>query len=171
MPIFKGGHRQRAEPSNYRPISLTSCVARLMEKILNGQVLSNLTSKSLIYSHQSGFLPGHSTVTQLCHGFLAHKWQMALERGEHIQATFLDLSKAYDRVSIPGLIFKLSCLGFSRDSLTWLSNFLADRQQCINVNGYKSPWKSPKPESGIPQGAVLGPVLFLVLILLTTCRP
>ena len=93
---------------------ILECSFPLMEKILNGQVLSYLTSESLIYPHQSGFLPGHSTVTQFC--FLAHKWQMALERGEHIEATFLDLSKAYDRVSIPGLIFKLSCLGFSRDS-------------------------------------------------------
>ena len=132
-----------------------------MEKILNGQVLSyqaNIGVTNL--SSSIWILPGHSTVTQLC--FLAHKWQMALERGEHIQATFLDLSKAYDRVSVPGLIFKLSCLGFSRDSSTWLSNFLADRQQCINVNGYKFPWKSPK--SGIPQGTVLSPVLFLVFI-------
>ena len=133
-----------------------------MEKILNGQVLSYLTSESLIYPHQSVFLPGHSTVTQLC--CLAHKWQMALERGEHIQATFLALSKAYDRFSIPGLIFKLSCLGFSRDSLTWLSNFLANRQQLDDV----SMLTGTNPHGSRPSQAFLKglscPVLFLVFI-------
>ena len=80
-----------------------------MEKLLNAQILRYLENHSLLYQHQSGFLPGHSTVTQLC--FLVHQWQMAADRGDHVQATFLDLSKAYDRASIPGLLFKLSSWG------------------------------------------------------------
>ena len=85
---------------------------------------------------------------------------MAIDKGVDLQAAFLDLSKAYDRVGIPGLIGKLSAL--SRSSLSWLRSFLTNRKQSVCVNGFKSPWQSPK--SGIPQGTMLGPVLFLTFI-------
>ena len=95
-PIFKGGRirKARQDPTNYRPISLTSCVAQTMEKLVNNQMLAYLSENSLLYKHQSGFLPNHLTVTQLC--YLAHQWQMALEKGEQVHTVFLDFSKAYD---------------------------------------------------------------------------
>ena len=75
---------------------------------MSNQKITYLSANSLLYKHQSGFLPNHSTVTQLC--YLSHrKWQMALEKGEQVHTVFLDLSKAYNRISIPcGLVFKLS---------------------------------------------------------------
>ena len=83
---------------------------------------------------------------------------MALEKGNHIQATFLDLSKAYNRVSIPGLLFKLSALGFSNESLKKVFFLLQDRTLRVRVNGSLSSVEYLK--LGIPQGTVLGPVLF-----------
>ena len=87
---------------------------------------------------------------------------VAIDRGEGVEAIFLDLSKAYDRVSIPGLIYKLSRVGFSQAALKWFSSFLTDRQQRVRVHGSESSWETVK--SGIPQGTVLGPTLFLLYI-------
>ena len=131
-----------------------------MEKLLNEQILNYLQDQSLICNEQAGFLPGQSTVTQLC--FLINRWQVAIDRGEGVEAIFLDLSKAYDRVSIPGLIYKLSRVGFSQAALKWFSSFLTDRQQRVRVHGSESSWETVK--SGIPQGTVLGPTLFLLYI-------
>ena len=159
-PIFKGGRKDRRIPANYRPISLTSCVARLLEKIINKKLLGYLTKHNLIFEHQSGFLTGHSTETQLC--YLIHRWQMALDKNQMVHAAFLDLSKAYDRVSIPALLHKLSCVGLSKNTLSWFTAFLQSRKQCVQIDGQKSSWQVTK--SGIPQGTVLGPTLFLIYI-------
>ena len=117
-----------------------------MEKLFNVQILWYFEDHSPLYLHQYGFLPGHSTVTQLC--YLFHKWQVAFDRGDQVQATFL----TYYRVSIPGLLFELSSLGFSYSTLEWLSAFLSNRLQCVKVNGCQSEWQTPK--SGISQGTV-----------------
>ena len=159
-PIFKGGRKDRCLPVNYRPIALTSCVARVLEKIINRKLLEYLTKHDLLFKHQSGFLPGHSTVTQLC--FLLHRWQMALDKDQMVKVAFLDLSKAYDRVSIPALLHKISSMGISRKALSWFSAFLQSRRQCVLLDGQRSSWQTTR--SGIPQGTVLGPTLFLIYI-------
>ena len=159
-PVFKGGNKDRRMPSNYRPIALTCCIARVLEKLINKRLLSYLIQHKILYQHQSGFLPKHSTTSQLC--FLLHKWHAALERGNSAHIAFLDLSKAYDRVSIAGLIYKLSQIGLSVPTLKWFSSFLTAREQCVKINGQKSQWL--KLKSGIPQGTVLGPTLFLLFI-------
>ena len=159
-PIFKGGRKDRRVPTNYRPISLTSCVARIMENSSMFRFWITFSHTPFFISINLAFLPTHSTVTQLI--YLTNKWQMALEKGNHVQAAFLDLSGAHDRVSIPGLLYKLSALGFSTESLKWFSSFHQDRTQCVRVNGTLS--FAANLKSGIPQGTVLinigpGPVL------------
>ena len=161
-PIFKGGRKDRRDPSSYRPIALTSCVARTMEKVLNARILEYLQKNSLLYEHQSGFQRNHSTISQLC--FLAHQWTTALDGGKNVQSVFLDLSKAYDRVSIPGLLSKLSLIGFSSSATEWFASFLKYREQCVLLDGTTSAPLTPK--SGIPQGTVLGPVLFLIFTMI-----
>ena len=86
-PVFKGGQKDRTQPSNYRPIALTPCVARIMEKLVNAQLLKYSLTNYLIYTHLFGFLPRHSTVTQLT--FLINKWQLALDKGLCVEFSFL----------------------------------------------------------------------------------
>ena len=160
IPIFKGGRKDRQEPRSYWPISLTSCVARTMEKIVKAKILNFFETNTFLYPLQSGFLPTHSTVTQLA--YLVHQWQIALDRGESIESVFLDLRKAYDRVSHQGLINKLSTCGFSYSSLERMTNFTYYRKQCVRLNGTESTWLAPR--SGTPQGTAPGPMLPLTHI-------
>ena len=158
QPIHKKDDRQLK--SNYRPISLLPICGKILEKIIFDQVYSFLNENKLISKHQSGFRPGDSTIYQLIS--ITSNIYDSFEKYDETRALFLDISKAFDKVWHKGLIFKLKCNGISGSLLNFFENYLHNRQQRVVLNGTTSDWKNVT--AGVPQGSVLGPLLFLVYI-------
>ena len=105
---------------------------------------------------QSGFRPGDSTVNQLV--FIVHKIYEALEEGKEVRMVFLDISKAFDKVWHKGLLRRLESLGVRDPLLKWIKSYLSKRKQRVIIDGQSSDWM--QIEAGVPQGSVLGPLLF-----------
>ena len=158
IAIFKKG--DTSLPSNYRPISLISCVGKVMERIIYKHVYNHLIQNKLIYQYQSGFLPKHSSVHQLIE--LYNTILNSLEKKELCCFVFCDFSKAFDKVWHKGLIHKMNCYGIKGNLLKWFENYLYCRHQKVVNRDSSSSYVSVS--AGVPQGSVLGPLLFLVYI-------
>ena len=159
-PIFKKGDKQLIK--NYRPISLLPICGKILEKIIFNDLYAYLHTNNLITKNQSGFRPGDSTTNQLL--YLLDEIHQAFDstKSLEVRAVFLDISKAFDKVWHDGLIFKLEQNRISGNLLRLLQNYLNDRKQRVVINGSYSDHSNI--ESGVPQGSVLGPLLFLVYI-------
>ena len=157
-PIYKNGERARAE--NYRPVSITSHIIKLYERILRRIIVDYLEVNSVLSKEQHGFRTGRSTLTQLFAHF--DTVYESLSTGCDMDCIYLDYSKAFDKVDHRLLLMKLKRIGFNGKLITWIQSFLNGRSQAVVVDGQHS--KSCSITSGVPQGTVLGPVLFLVFI-------
>ena len=157
-PIFKKSNRGLAE--NYRPVSLTCITCKLLEHIVCRHILDHVEDHKILTNLQHGFRSGRTCETQLI--TTTHDLLSSFNSKSQIDVAILDFSKAFDTVPHAGLLGKLEHYGIDSKILLWITNFLNNRKQRVVVDGSFSNFADV--ESGVPQGTVLGPLLFLLHI-------
>ena len=160
IPLFKNGKRNL--PGNYRPISVLPAISKVMERILHTQLYEYLTANNLLSEHQYGFRKFHSTTSALLD--CTNDWYINMDRKLFNLVVFVDLKKAFDTVDHEILLEKLMHVGITGNALLLLKSYLTDRTQRCEVNGSISSENGIK--YGVPQGSILGPLFFLLYILM-----
>ena len=157
-PIFKKG--EKSDPSNYRSISLTCVLCKILEHIVASSVAKHFTELDILYDLQHGFREKSSCETQLI--MLVDESAKNMQMGKQTDLILLDFSKAFDKVAHEKLLLKLHQYGIRGDTLNWIKDFLDNRKQTVVINGINS--DEVPVSSGVPQGSVLGQILFLAYI-------
>jgi hypothetical protein len=156
--LFKKGERNQA--GNYRPVSLTCVPCKLMEKVVRDQLVKHMTENNLFSNSQYGFRTLRSCAIQLLE--VMEKWTEWIDDSQNFDCIYYDFQKAFDTVPYVRLLKKLESYGINGKLLKWIDAFLRDRRQRVVIGSEKSQWT--EVTSGIPQGSVLGPTLFLIYI-------
>jgi hypothetical protein len=156
--IFKKS--DSSDVRNYRPVSLLSCLGKVFERVVYNKLYNYLDGHKLLTERNSGFKKSDGTTNQLVH--MLNYIYSEIDKRRDVAVIFLDISKAFDKVYHAGLLFKLKQLGIEGNLLKWLESYLSNRKQRVVINGTSSEWQ--ETNAGVPQGSILGPLLFLVFI-------
>ena len=156
--LHKKGRRD--EVSNYRPVSILSILSKIFERVIHEQISNYVNQFDILYDLQSGFRQAHST--ESCLLYLTDLIKREVDNGKYCGMVMLDLQKAFDTVNHQILLYKLKAMGFKREALALIQSYLSDRSQMVETGGVLS---EPKNITcGVPQGSIIGPLLFLLYI-------
>ncbi len=157
-PLFKKG--SKTEAKNYRPISLLPLISKIVEKVIYDQTQNFLDKNEILYKYQSGFRSNHSTNS--CLSYLSNKVLTSFDQGMLTGMILIDLQKAFDTIDHEILLQKMKYIGFSVATIKWFESYLTNRIFKVNVGDeYSSPGDL---SCGVPQGSILGPLLFLLYV-------
>ena len=158
VPLYQ--RKSKTDAGNYRPVSVLCVISKVFERVVFNQLNDYLTANKLLYELQSGFRSSYSTDT--CLIYLSDYIRHECDKGNYTGMVVLDLQKAFDTVNHDILLYKLKAVGVNQMALQWFSSYLTGRNQVVDINGTASSAKDIS--CGVPQGSILGPLLFVIYV-------